>query len=118
MPDSKTRTAIFDAITKAVIDGNVHRLKLNSTELESEEETTQQLLDRVQVIDEHATISDDRVSLSLDARPITRGRTVRAKTHLLDDAEAKQVLAELVQTSHRKLKSRMLRRCIWKIMGR
>ncbi len=103
MPASRARTAIFDAVTKAVIDENVLRLKLDAAELAREDETPEQLLKRIQLIDEHAHVEDGIVSLTLDARPIKRGRTVRARTHLLDDVEAKQILAELIQTSHRKL---------------
>jgi hypothetical protein len=32
-----------------------------------------------------------------------RGKAIRAKVHLLGNAEARQVLADLVRTSHRKL---------------
>ncbi|MFC4291436.1 recombinase family protein [Sphingorhabdus arenilitoris] len=103
IPDSKARTAIFDAITKVVIDENVLRVRLDAAELAREDETHQQLLERIQLIDKHVSIGEDIINLSIDARPIKRGRTVRARTHLLDDVEAKQVLAELIKTSHRKL---------------
>lgn len=101
---SKASMVIFDCITKLVFDDNILRVKLDAVELAREDETPQQLLERVQLVDENAGLDDDgSISLSLDARPIKRGRTVRAKMHLLDNAETKQVLAQLVRSSHRKL---------------
>jgi hypothetical protein len=45
----------------------------------------------------------NQLQLSIDAKPMRRGKTVRAKVYLLDDPEQRQVLADLVRASHRTL---------------
>ena len=61
------------------------------------------LVGRAQQIDPAASIIDNKLQLLIDGRPMRRGKTVRAKVHLLDDLEQRQVLADLVRASHRTL---------------
>ncbi len=62
------------------------------------------LLAKVRQVDPSAEMLQTDVVLTLDARPVRRGKTLRASNQLLDEPEQKKVLAELVRTSHRKLK--------------
>lgn len=61
------------------------------------------LVGRAQEIDPKANIVENQLRLSIDAKPVRRGKTIRAKVHLLDDSEKRQVLADLVRIAHRKL---------------
>lgn len=62
------------------------------------------LLGRVQHhADQAARIDGEDLILSIDARPAKRGRTLHSKAHLLDEAEQREVLANLVRTAQRKL---------------
>mgnify|MGYP000892576235 FL=1 len=61
------------------------------------------LLAKTQQIDPAAKIDSDDLVLSLDARPLRRGKSVRSIDCVLDAPEERRVLAELVRTSHRKL---------------
>jgi site-specific DNA recombinase len=61
------------------------------------------LVGRAQTIDPSAMIEGPHLQLSIDARPVRRGRTVRSKDHLLDSTHRRQVLADLLRISHRKL---------------
>ena len=61
------------------------------------------LLAKAQQIDPASKIDNDDLVLSLDARPVRRGKSVRSTDCFVDAPEQRRVLAELVRTSHRKL---------------
>jgi site-specific DNA recombinase len=61
------------------------------------------LMGPAQQVDPKAHIADNQLVILIDAKPLRRGKSVRAKAHLLDDADKRQVLADLVRVSHRKL---------------
>ena len=54
-------------------------------------------------VDPGAKIAGTELTVSIDVRPLRRGRTVRPRAALLDDCEQREVLADLVRTAHRKL---------------
>lgn len=62
------------------------------------------LLDKAKKIDLAAKIEDDDLELLLDACAVRRGKTLRSKDRFLDAPEQRAALAELLRTSHRKLK--------------
>jgi hypothetical protein len=62
------------------------------------------LLDKAKKIDISAKIEDDDLVLSLDACVLRRGKTLRSKDLFLDEPEQRAALADLLRTSHRKLK--------------
>lgn len=61
------------------------------------------LLGWAQQIDPKAQITDNQLRLAVDAKPVRRGKTIRAKVHLLDDVDKRQAFADLVRTAHQKL---------------
>ena len=62
------------------------------------------MLARAQEVEPTAEQENGNLILSLDCRPVSRGKTLRSKDHYLDDTEKRLALADLVRTSHRKLK--------------
>lgn len=54
-------------------------------------------------IDPKAKLDGDMLTLSIDARPVKLGKTLKAEGHLVDHAHRKAVFSDLVRSAHRKL---------------
>ena len=94
---------IFEAIERVMFSSNKLTVTLRVAELIGTNACEDTLLAKAQQIDPAAKIGDDDLLLSLDARPVRRGKSVRSIDCVLDAPEQRRVLAELVRTSHRKL---------------
>jgi DNA invertase Pin-like site-specific DNA recombinase len=94
---------IFEAIERVMFSSNKLTVTLRVAELIGTNACEDTLLVKAQQIDPAAKIGDDDLLLSLDARPVRRGKSVRSIDCVLDAPEQRRVLAELVRTSHRKL---------------
>ena len=94
---------IFEAIKNVMFSSNKLTVTLRVAALIGTNECEDTLLAKAQQIDPAAKIDSDDLVLSLDARPVRRGKSVRSIDCVLDAPEQRRVLAELVRTSHRKL---------------
>jgi DNA invertase Pin-like site-specific DNA recombinase len=94
---------IFEAIERVMFSSNKLTVTLRVAELIGTNACEDTLLAKAQQIDPAAKIDSDDLVLSLDARPLRRGKSVRSIDCVLDAPEQRRVLAELVRTSHRKL---------------
>ena len=94
---------IFEAIERVMFSSNKLTVTLRVAELIGTNACEDTLLAKTQQIDPAAKIDSDDLVLSLDARPLRRGKSVRSIDCVLDAPEERRVLAELVRTSHRKL---------------
>lgn len=94
---------IFNAIKSVTYSPIRLKIVLELSALLAPEACKDTPLAKAQKIDPTAELADVNLIISLDARPISRGRTLRSKDRYLDDTEKRLALAELVRTSHRKL---------------
>jgi DNA invertase Pin-like site-specific DNA recombinase len=94
---------IFEAIKRVMFSSNKLTVALRIAALIEANACEDTLLTKAQQIDPAAKIDNDDLMLSLDARPVRRGKSVRSTDCFLDAPEQRRVLAELVRTSHRKL---------------
>jgi hypothetical protein len=103
LPLGIATSEIFDAITRVMFSSNKLTVTLEVAALIDTNACKDTLLAKAQQIDPDAKINNDDLVLSLDARPVRRGKSVRSTDCFLDAPEQRRVLAELVRTSHRKL---------------
>lgn len=95
---------IFDAIeqVRMVGDNLIITLQIENPALVPN--CDELLVSETRKIDSSACIADGSLKVSIDARPVQRGKVIGLKSKMLDDTERKQMLAELVCTSHQKLR--------------
>ena len=103
LPTGAVPQDLFGMIGRVDWRGEELRIAIEVAALETDNRGDDMLVGKAQQIDPAARITGNQLQLSIDARASRRGKTVRAKVHLLDDAEKRQVLADLVRTAHRKL---------------
>jgi len=105
LPTGTLPDDLFAIITRIICTGGRLRICLAASALTADGMCHDMLLGRAQhLVDPDARLVDDKLQLSVDARPTRRGKTVRAKVHILDDPEQRALLADLVRISHRKLR--------------
>ena len=95
---------IFSAIKRITYSPLKLKVILDLSVLLAPEACEATLLARAQEVDPTAELENGSLVLSFDGRPVSRGKTLRSKDHYLDDTEKRLALADLVRTSHRKLK--------------
>lgn len=96
---------LFAMIRRITCTSGSLRISLAASALTADGTCRDMLLGRAQhLIDPDAPLVDDELAISIAAGPTRRGKTVRAKVHMLDDPEQRVLLADLVRTSHRKLR--------------
>ena len=104
LPRAKASDEIFNVITRVATVEDRINITMDASALITKEICATVLLGRVQhEIDPAAKIECNDLKISIDGRPVRRGKTLQSKVHLLDDAEQRAVLANLVRTAHRKL---------------
>jgi len=104
LPRATTSEDLFNIITRVAAVGDRINVTMDASALITEEICAAVLLGRIQhEIDPAAKIEGDDLKISIDGRPVRRGKTLQSKVHLLDDAEQRAVLANIVRTAHRKL---------------
>ena len=103
LPPSGPEPEIFGAIKRVTFSATMLTVILDIAALIEPNACEDTLLAKAQRIDPAAKIDSDDLVLSLDARPLRRGKSVRSTDCFLDAPEQRRVLAELVRTSHRKL---------------
>ena len=95
---------LFDIIANARFIDQRMQIALDASVLMADGLCADVLLGRAQQhVDPSAKIEGTELTVSIDARPLRRGRTVRPRADLLDNCEQREVLADLVRTAHRKL---------------
>lgn len=95
---------LFDIIANARLIDQRIQVTLDASVLMADGLCADVLLGRAQHhVDPGAKIEGTELTVSIDVRPLRRGRTVRPRADLLDDCEQREVLADLVRTAHRKL---------------
>jgi len=100
----KVSEDIFATIERAIIINDRIHISVDASVLTTDEICSDVLLGRIQHhVDRNAEFEGSNLKMSIDARPARRGKTVHSKVHLLDEAEQRDVLANLVRTAHRKL---------------
>jgi len=105
LPTGTLPDDLFAIITRITVTGERLRVSLAASALTADGICHDMLLGRAQhLVDPAARLEGDELQLAIDARPTRRGKTVRAKVHLLDDPEQRALLADLVRISHRKLR--------------
>ena len=103
LPPNGPEPEIFGAIKRVTFSATMLTVILDIEVLIEPNACRDTLLGKAQQIDPAAKIESDDLVLSLDARPLRRGKSVRSTDCFLDAPEQRRVLAELVRTSHRKL---------------
>lgn len=100
MPQGSDADSVYAAITRVrVRDGRV-RIKLDLAELMQEDEIEADVVERAHAIDPAAAIEGDDLRITIQAQAIRRGKTLHASANLVDDAERRRSLADLVRKSH------------------
>ncbi|NQV93662.1 MAG: recombinase family protein [Sphingomonadales bacterium] len=95
---------IFDAIKRITFSATTLTVTMDVAGLIEANACHDTLLAKAHQIDPAAKMIEGELVLSLDACPVRRGKTLRSKDRFLDKPEQRAALAELVRTSHRKLK--------------
>jgi len=103
LPTGTIANDLFSMISRVDHRNDRLHLQIEVAALAGETASDDVLVGRAQQIDPAAIIIADQLQLTIDARPTRRGKSVRAKIHLLDNQEQRQVLADLVRAAHRKL---------------
>jgi len=103
LPADECETEIFPAIARVTLSGNRLHLVLAVSALADGSPCQEVLLERARQIDPGAKLMAEQLHLSIDAPPIRRGRTVRARVLRHVDPERDGELADLIRTAHRKL---------------
>lgn len=103
LPTGTVPNDLFGVISRIDCLGERLRIELEVSALTDGTRCDDMLLGRAQQIDPKAAITHNQLRLTIDAKPVRRGKTIRAKVHLLDDVDKRQVLADLVRTAHQKL---------------
>ncbi|MEJ6678015.1 recombinase family protein, partial [Parasphingorhabdus sp.] len=104
LPPNGPEPEIFGAIKRVTFSATTLTVILDIAALIEPNACRDTLLDKAKKIDLAAKIEDDDLVLSLDACAVRRGKTLRSKDRFLDEPEQRAALAELLRTSHRKLK--------------
>lgn len=104
LPPETSPDILFGTIVRVVSAGGNLKVTLDLATLVTEGLCADMLLGRVQHhVDPAARIDGAVLSLTIDARPARRGKTVRSNMHYMDDRDELAILAGLVRASHRKL---------------
>lgn len=103
MPRGAPANRIFDVIEQVRIAGDDLVISLEIENPASIDNRDNMLINEALKIDPSACIDDGILKISIDGKPMQRGKTIGLKHNMLDGVERKKVLAELVRTSHRKL---------------
>jgi site-specific DNA recombinase len=101
---ANSTTELFNIIKRVTYSPINLKIVLDLSAVLAPEACKDTLLAKAQEIDPTAELADGYLALSIDAGPVSRGRTLRSEDHYLDDTEKRRALAELVRTSHRKLR--------------
>lgn len=104
LPGGACPDHLFDIIANARFIDQRIQVTLDASVLMADGLCADVLLGRAQHhVDPGAKMEGTELTVSIDVRPLRRGRTVRPRAQLLDDCEQREVLADLVRTAHRKL---------------
>lgn len=103
MPKGRDSEALFRAINRIRLRNGILRASLELSALLSNDEIGDDVLDRAKDLDANACIDGNNLIVSISGRAIRRGRAMCMPTQLLDDAERRKLLADLVRKSHRLL---------------
>ena len=99
-PPGSDADSIYAAITRVRVRDGRLRIKLDLAALMQEDDTDDDVVDRARDIDPAAAIEGDDVRVTIQAQAIRRGKTLHASANLIDDAERRRALADLVRKSH------------------
>lgn len=100
MPPGSDADSVYAAITRIRVRDGRLRIKLDLAALMLEDEVEADVVERAHYIDPPATIESDDLRITIQAQAIRRGKTLHASATLVDDAERRRALADLVRKSH------------------
>lgn len=91
---------VFAAITRVRHQDGRLKIRLAMAALSGEDDSNDDVLDRAIDIDPNSAIVDGELRVSIAASAIRRGKTMVASGHIVDDAERRNLFADLVRKSH------------------
>ncbi len=100
LPTGGDAESVYVAINRIRLQKAHMRIRLDLAALIGSEETERDILLRAQTIDDDAKISGEVLTISIANQAIRRGKTLTAAANIVDDAERRRMLAELVRKSH------------------
>jgi site-specific DNA recombinase len=100
LPAGGDAESVYIAINRIRLQKAHMRIRLDLAALIGEDETERDILIRAQAIDEDAKISGGTLTITIANQAIRRGKTLTAAANIVDDAERRRMLAELVRKSH------------------
>ncbi len=100
LPESNDAEKLFRAISRIRVRDHTLRVSLELAALLGDDEIDDDVLDRARTFDPAAKIDERTLVVSISGQAIRRGKTMSAPTHILDDAERRKLLADLVRKSH------------------
>lgn len=99
-PPGSDADSVYAAITRIRVRDGRLRIKLDLAALMQDDDTEDDIVDSARDIDPAAAIEGDHLRITMQAQAIRRGKTLHVSADLLDDAERRRALADLVRKSH------------------
>lgn len=103
MPQGDDSELLFRAINHIRVRDGTLRISLELSALLGDDEIDNDVLDRAKEVDASARIDGNSLLISIGGGAVRRGKAMSTPTHLLDDAERRKLLADLIRKSHRLL---------------
>jgi site-specific DNA recombinase len=100
LPMGSDADSVFAAITRVRVRNGMLRIKLDLAALLQEDDTDDDVTDRAVAIDPQAAIEGDELRVCIKAQAIRHGKSLHASDAIVDDAERRRMLADLVRKSH------------------
>lgn len=100
LPADCDAESIYTAINRIRLQKAHMRIKLDLAALIGEDETERDIMFNAQAIDKNASISGDTLTITIAHHAIRRGKTLNAAASIVDDAERRKMLADLLRKSH------------------
>ena len=99
-PQGSDADSVYAAVTRIRVRDGRLRIKFDVAALMQDDDTEDDIVDRARDIDPAAAIKGDDLRVTIQGQAIRRGKTWHASTNLVDDAERRRTLADLVRKSH------------------
>jgi site-specific DNA recombinase len=100
LPAGCDAESVYVAINRIRLQKAHMRIRLDLAALIGQDDTERDILLRAQAIDEDAKVSGEMLTITITNQAIRRGKTLTAAASIVDDAERRRMLAELVRKSH------------------
>lgn len=100
LPQGSDVEKLFKATSRIRVREEALRISLEMSALLGEDEIDEDVLDRAIAVDPAARLDGHSLVITISGQAVRRGKTMSAPRHILDDAERRKVLADLVRKSH------------------